>query len=63
MKKIPKGCDQQGRYPEAAECCTELGADQDDDATSPLDLSGLLVAVFAVGLVAVVANLLLGVLR
>ena len=24
---IPRGCDQQGRYPEAAEAATELGAD------------------------------------
>lgn len=27
---IPKGCDQQGRVPEAAEAATELGADQQD---------------------------------
>lgn len=58
MKTIPKGCDQQGRYPEAAECCTELGADQ-DEGTSPLSLDGLMVAVLAVGLLAVAANLLL----
>ena len=25
--RIPLGCDQQGRYPQAAECCTELGFD------------------------------------
>lgn len=29
MKKLPQGCDYQGRYPEAAEPCTEIGADQD----------------------------------
>jgi len=28
--RIPKGCDQQGRYPQAAECCTELGQDDPD---------------------------------
>lgn len=27
---IPKGCDQQGRVPEAAEAATEFGADQQD---------------------------------
>ena len=27
---IPKGCDQQGRHPEAAEAATELGANQDE---------------------------------
>ncbi len=30
----PTGCDQQGRYPEAAEACTELGADDFDDAAA-----------------------------
>jgi hypothetical protein len=27
---VPLGCDQQGRYPQAAEASTELGADDDD---------------------------------
>jgi len=27
MSRLPTGCDQQGRYPEAAEDCTELGAE------------------------------------
>jgi hypothetical protein len=27
---IPTGCDQQGRHPQAAEACTEVGADDDD---------------------------------
>lgn len=58
MKTLPKGCDYQGRYPEAAECCTELGAEQ-DDGTSPLSLNWLIVAVFAIGLLALVVNLLL----
>jgi len=31
--RIPKGCDQQGRYAQAAECCTELGADADAGAS------------------------------
>lgn len=30
IPRIPKGCDQQGRYPEAAECCTDVGADDDE---------------------------------
>ena len=29
MKPLPQGCDQQGRYPEAAEAATEIGADDD----------------------------------
>ena len=28
--RIPNGCDQQGRYPQAAEPCTELGQDEPD---------------------------------
>jgi hypothetical protein len=27
---IPQGCDQQGRHPEAAEACTELGLEEPD---------------------------------
>ncbi len=34
MKKLPKGLDQQGRYPEAAEAATEVGVD--DDAVESL---------------------------
>jgi uncharacterized protein (DUF983 family) len=34
MSYIPTGCDQQGRYPEAAEACTELGAEDFDDAAA-----------------------------
>jgi hypothetical protein len=29
VNKVPKGCDQQGRYPEAAECCTEIGQEEE----------------------------------
>jgi hypothetical protein len=36
--RIPRGCDQQGRYPQAAEPCTELG--QDDDLTAA-DVGGI----------------------
>ena len=28
--RIPRGCDQQGRYPQAAECCTEVGSEEPD---------------------------------
>lgn len=28
---VPLGCDQQGRHPQAAEACTDMGADPDDD--------------------------------
>jgi hypothetical protein len=29
MSYIPKGCDQQGRYPEAAEAATDVGVEDD----------------------------------
>ena len=32
MAYIPKGCDQQGRHPQAAESCTDVGQ-EDDIAT------------------------------
>ena len=50
--RIPNGCDQQGRYPQAAECCTELGT-EDDDGNSLMPLAVAAVAVvslIAVGL-------------
>ena len=28
--RVPNGCDQQGRHPQAAECCTELGQEEPD---------------------------------
>ena len=33
--RMPLGCDQQGRYPEAAEACTELGADVPESERDP----------------------------
>lgn len=50
---IPKGCDQQGRYPEAAEAATDVGV---DDAPEPdivravlidIALSAVVIAVIA----------------
>jgi hypothetical protein len=29
--RVPHGCDQQGRHPQAAECCTELGQEEEPD--------------------------------
>ena len=33
---IPKGCDQQGRYPQAAEAATEVGIDDLDLENCPV---------------------------
>ena len=58
---IPKGCDQQGRYPEAAEAATDVGA---DDAPEPNVVRVVLtdIALSAV-LIAVVAGVVLWVAR
>lgn len=30
VRRLPRGCDQQGRYPEAAEAATDIGQDEPD---------------------------------
>lgn len=54
---IPLGCDQQGRYPQAAEASTDLGADD----SGPTDrqivkavLADLLISCALVGAIAIV---------
>ena len=49
----PRGCDQQGRYPQAAEPCTELGADDFADAARFV-LWQVVIAIVLVGLIAAV---------
>lgn len=49
---LPTGCDQQGRYSEAAEACTELGADDFDDAAQFVTWQ----AVFAIVIVGAIAG-------
>lgn len=57
MKKLPKGCDQQGRYPEAAEAATEVGQEPDFyNRQFMLEELGSLLA-WALGIFAVVALL------
>jgi hypothetical protein len=50
-KKLPKGLDQQGRYPEAAEACTDIGADADPLRDDMLE-SVTKVVILAIGVVA-----------
>ena len=58
MKKLPKGLDQQGRYPEAAEAATEVGADDDAvESLGTLVLLGLSVVVL-VGAIAFLVGVL-----
>jgi hypothetical protein len=53
----PRGCDQQGRYPEAAEAATELGADDIADAAKFV-IWQVVFAVIIVGAIAGAAALL-----
>lgn len=48
MNRIPHGCDQQGRHPEAAEAATEVGADDDPHMQAFVEDVVMAVAVFAV---------------
>jgi hypothetical protein len=57
MSYIPTGCDQQGRYPEAAEAATELGADDFIDAARFV-IWQVVFAVIIVGAIAGAAALL-----
>ena len=53
MNKLPNGLDQQGRYPEAAEAATEIGADTDEspEALGSIVLMGVII-VAVVGVIA-----------
>jgi hypothetical protein len=57
MNKMPKGCDYQGRFPEAAEAATEIGVDDAPESFGKLMLLGLGVVVL-VGLIAFVVGVL-----
>lgn len=57
MSYIPAGCDQQGRYPEAAEAATEIGADDLTDAAQFVIWQAVIV-VAIVGAIAAAAALL-----
>lgn len=66
MKKPLKGCDQQGRYPEAAEAATEVGQEEEpnfygwDYALEELGTMaiGLVAIVMIIGLVAAIVGYL-----
>ena len=57
MNKAPKGLDQQGRYPKAAEACTEVGVSADDgpEALGSVVLMGVVI-VAVVGVIALLAG-------
>jgi hypothetical protein len=57
MKKLPKGLDQQGRYPEAAEAATEIGIDDAPESLGTLVVLGLGI-VALVGVIALAVGVL-----
>jgi hypothetical protein len=58
VRRMPKGCDQQGCYPEAAEAATEIGVDDDAvESLGRLVLLGLGVVVL-VGVLAFLVGVL-----
>ena len=58
---IPKGCDQQGRYPEAAEAATDVGA---DDAPEPDIVQAVLIDIaLSAAVIAVIALIVMWVAR
>lgn len=54
---IPNGCDQQGRYPQAAEAATDVGADDD---SRPGEGAGALIWPIAVAAVGAAAWIVFG---
>lgn len=59
MKNLPKGCDQQGRYPEAAEACTDLGLEEPKHSMGwTILVDAALAAVFLCALAVVLWRLL-----
>ena len=57
VRKVPLGCDQQGRYPEAAEAATDIG--QDDDDLTSFDWAALIIIGTVVAVTVVVGALAL----
>jgi hypothetical protein len=41
VRRLPRGCDQQGRFPEAAEAATEVGVDDAPESVGTLVVLGL----------------------
>lgn len=55
MNKLPKGLDQQGRHPEAAEACTEVGVDDGPETLGSVVLMGVVI-VAVVGVIALLVG-------
>jgi hypothetical protein len=51
VRRVPKGCDQQGRFPEAAEAATEVG--QEDEKDANLAFLWAVVAILVITIIAI----------
>ena len=61
MSYIPRGCDQQGRYPEAAEAATDVGLDEPPEQDMfKVVMADLLIAVSAIGVICIIVLLAMG---
>ena len=58
--RIPLGCDQQGRHPQAAEASTELGLEEPEHDMMRVVLVDVLIAIAALAVLAVTVLLLAG---
>jgi len=58
---IPKGCDQQGRHPEAAEAATEVGIpDEPEQDMLRVVIDDALIAIAAVGALCIIVLVVMG---
>ena len=57
---IPKGCDQQGRHPEAAEAATEVGLDEPEQDMLRVVIEDTLLTMAVLMLVALLAGMVVG---
>ena len=54
VNKLPQGCDQQGRHPEAAEAATDLGIVEPEDDSLRVVVEDILLCMAGILLVGVV---------
>jgi hypothetical protein len=54
VNKLPQGCDQQGRHPEAAEAATDLGIEEPEDDSLRVVIDDVLLALAGIAAICVV---------
>ena len=57
IKPLPKGCDQQGRYPQAAEACTDIGSDDDQPTRQAVPEGGAIAVLLGAAICCVLVAL------